>query len=433
MATSSFAHSLLELPGELNNHTHRDDPSSTGWGRLDDEGHGRRNDNDDDGDALRQSYNFVRYGDEKRYREEDEQHQQQDQHYSLQAFQQKLDDLTASLENDVNFEQVIRDAKQATTNSNNNNAANHGYTVPLRDGNRAAAAAARADGATAAAASLGTPPRRTPANPPSQHQQHQRTNLLPNQLFHTTAQARNRYSSHGNSHRGIATTTTRMASSVPRYTVPPFNTTAAASTTITGTPIPIGTPEPPTPVETPLRDRNPTLNNNNDLREAAAPSLHQHPLRHLRTTAGASTTDTVPANNNIRSTANHNTSINNIHHPSRGSFANPENFIQQNVGNPIGSNNDNASVSALLEQLMDRLDRHEERIQQLELENQQLRRQQQRNASDDGTVMMSPGTRFVAELAQVMDLPEENYAPLSRIMDIQLERLILEDRRRRRR
>jgi len=29
----------------------------------------------------------------------------------------------------------------------------------------------------------------------------------------------------------------------------------------------------------------------------------------------------------------------------------------------------------------------------------------------------SPGTRFVAELASVMNLPEEHYGPLSRIMD----------------
>jgi hypothetical protein len=118
-------------------------------------------------------------------------------------------------------------------------------------------------------------------------------------------------------------------------------------------------------------------------------------------------------------------------------------------------------LTRAVQELQDTVRRHETRILALELENERLwqslpppptstrasssssldghRHGRQRRppplVEDEAvppTTLGSPGARFVAELAQVMDIPTENYAPLVRIMDLQLDRLVLEDRRRRR-
>jgi hypothetical protein len=120
-------------------------------------------------------------------------------------------------------------------------------------------------------------------------------------------------------------------------------------------------------------------------------------------------------------------------------------------------NNEATSATTLhqltnaVQELQQTVRRQETRIQSLELENERLWQSlpplSTRLSSLDGSrhgrlrpiadevgppPLGSPGARFVAELAQVMDIPAENYAPLVRIMDLQLDRLVLEDRRRRR-
>ena len=110
---------------------------------------------------------------------------------------------------------------------------------------------------------------------------------------------------------------------------------------------------------------------------------------------------------------------------------------------------------SLVESMRDMLERQAQQIRRLEQENEvlRLRLQQEgeafptsrtppyttnalgRNRLDvrdrstlerppDFTGLVSPGTKFVADLAQVLDLPEEQYAPLSRIMDKHFDRLL---------
>lgn len=119
------------------------------------------------------------------------------------------------------------------------------------------------------------------------------------------------------------------------------------------------------------------------------------------------------------------------------------------------------TLRALVESLHDALERQEERVRRLEHENEIVRSKLQqiesrspasssyrttafdRNSSESRhrstpnrcsglNDLVSPGTEFVATLAQMLDLPEDQYATLSHIMDRHLDR-ILESRGRSRR
>jgi hypothetical protein len=248
-----------------------------------------------------------------------------DDEYSLEAFRQRLDDLTESLENDINLENLLNEAKSLT------------------------------------------PPK--PFTPSQRSVYVDKANPPPLERYWTSEEV------------GIPSTSTHASNRTSRFT-------AAAS------------PEPPTPVKTPLR------NDPFSRRRTPDPYVEQ------RSRTGRPPSHASP---NIAS------------QPTDFPSVPPDDWQRQ------------------LDHLRDTVHRQEERIRKLERENDILRsimmdqspRNQRKSvpgparysssgghrSSDEWMDRLSPGTRFVAELAQVIDLPEEQYEPLSRIMDRQLDRL----------
>jgi hypothetical protein len=267
-----------------------------------------------------------------------------DNAYSLEAFRQKLDDLTESLENNFNLENLLIEAKSSTTVKK---------LTPLQ--------------------------RHTSGNSSYMDDDHhvETTPQLPR--LRSRAEA-----GQGSNHSAMPTS----------------NTSRVATT-----------PEPPTPVKTPLRDD---------------PFISMPPDRIHRTASGLEQSR------------------------ERLYGAASESNFSQGVAT---GDRDLQDLKVLVESMRDSFSRQEERIRNLERENDILRlrlHQPQQDQRQSHSVPMgvrhrhtssrsvvysdlndriSPGTRFVVELAQVMNLPEEQYEPLSRIMDRQLDRLV-ESRRR---
>ena len=84
--------------------------------------------------------------------------------------------------------------------------------------------------------------------------------------------------------------------------------------------------------------------------------------------------------------------------------------------------NDDDDVSDDDLALIDRLDRQAVQIRRLQQENRSLREEvHQLRDVRQSNPLKSPGTAFVDELRHVVDLPGDQYANLSRIMDIYLD------------
>jgi hypothetical protein len=265
--------------------------------------------------------------------------------YSLEAFRQKLDDLTESLENDINLENLLNEAKSLT------------------------------------------PPKLfTPSQQRPQPDETSVTIGIENSPYVDEA----------------------IPPSIERYWTSGVGGSSSASTHVPSRTnrVPVAsTPEPPTPVKTPSRNDYDRLSSSR--RTVPDPYLEQR-SRAARQPFHASPNIASPP----------------IDHPS----VLPNDWQRQ------------------LDQLCDTVQHQEERIRKLERKNDILRsivmdqsprhpRQSvpaaARHVSSSGPQRssaawqdrLSPGTRFVAELAQVIDLPEDQYEPLSRIMDRQLDRL----------
>lgn len=256
--------------------------------------------------------------------------------YTLEDFMRNLDDLTKSLENNVNLEELFSEAKKVTSASRSTKPhaerePRGGATSPLRPLNKIAI--------VESAAAAATPISNAPSDIPQSSQ--------------------------------IAST-----------------------------------PEPPTPVRTPLRE------------------------------AFAKTADDYAVHSNN-------------HH----GVSNQKPAVKENDSSGI------KKMMSLVESIRDVSELQAQQIRGLKQENEvlQLRLQKQERESfpttppyklntlgrnhpnsrhrstlkrcSDFTGLVSPGTKFVSELAQVLDLPEEQYAPLSRIMDKHFDR-ILESRSR---
>ena len=256
--------------------------------------------------------------------------------YSLEAFRQKLDNLTASLENDINLDNLLLEAKSLTPPKQ--------FTPSQLSANESTISFGIDDGAYL-----------EEANPP----------LL------------GRYSM---SEIGTG------ASSTSRVPTRSGRVTTAA------------TPEPPTPVKTPLRS------------DADPRRTTPNPYSSQRgSTSRTDRPSSYVAASNVAS--------------SKSNRDHLEDDRQQHV-----------------DRLCDTVRRQEERIRALERENDILRSiiyqspRNQQSIPEPGRYSsnhrsgawknrVSPGTQFVAELAQVLvDLPEEQLVPLSRIMDRHLAR-----------
>jgi hypothetical protein len=293
-----------------------------------------------------------------------EQHDDEDA-YSLEAFKQKLDDLTESLGNTVILEHVISEASVGNRHSLLSFADQHCESPLL-------------------AAKLSPPPRRA------------------NAMTDTNSTA--------TTTRGHVPGTTTTTSSVHRRSAP-------------------ATPEPPTPVKTPLRETSSVRTTPDMYYQAAARRSNNTKIKH---THGGDSVE------------------------SRSESANDK--VEE------GRSDEVKELKMVVEHLRDAVGRQEERIRRVEQENALLRsrlyeqglahtapgpscspytdarRQQQRSTTapspffDDvdswQNQKVSPGTKFVAELAQVIDLPPEQFGPLSRIMDKRLGRLEWESRTR---
>jgi hypothetical protein len=100
---------------------------------------------------------------------------------------------------------------------------------------------------------------------------------------------------------------------------------------------------------------------------------------------------------------------------------------------PADARSVSSSVEMLLDRMRDTIERQDQHIQELERENEELRyqlhrlrtdrRSATRVGTDSSSTLFSPGTRFVAELARSIDLPQHQYGELARIMDKHYERV----------
>jgi len=172
--------------------------------------------------------------------------------------------------------------------------------------------------------------------------------------------------------------------------------------------VPPATPEPPTPVKTPARRRRPTPPPTPEV--YAAHHLFRHGDHHHR--------------------HHHDENEQDYKSTSSSSWDDDRRRSKTESNNDASSTTDHWKL--LVQRMSESLQLQEDRIRELELENEELRRRSRENSEDDDendendfaatsrreVSFSSPGTQFVAELARIMeDLPVEHYGPLSRIMD----------------